>query len=51
MRSPATAIDPSAGYTGQAVEVPATIANQVPSLITSTAAAVAARASAILAGG
>ena len=51
VRSLAIAIDPSGGYTGQVVDVPATIANHVPSLTTSTAAAVAARASAILAGG
>ena len=51
LRSPATAIDPSAGYTGHAVDVPAMTANHVPSVITSTAAAVAARASASLAGG
>ena len=47
----AIAIDPSGGYTGQVVDVPATIANHVPSLTTSIAAAVAARASAILVGG
>src|SRR5215469_9070468 len=44
----ATARLPSCGYTGCASWVPATTANPTPSRITSTAAAVAARASAIL---
>src|SRR5215813_8241550 len=44
----ATARLPSCGYTGCASWVPATTANATPSRITSTAAAVAARASAIL---
>ena len=44
----ATAMLPSMGNTGQARFVPAMTANQVPSRITSMAAAVAARASAIL---
>jgi hypothetical protein len=45
---PATAMRPSVGNTGQARLVPAMTANQAPSRITSMAAAVAARASAIL---
>jgi hypothetical protein len=44
----ATARPPSGGKTGTAWWVPATTANATPSRITSTAAAVAARASAIL---
>ena len=44
----AIAMRPSAGNTGQAVLVPAMTANPTPSRTTSTAAAVAARASAIL---
>src|SRR5215470_1038855 len=44
----ATARLPSCGYTGRASWVPATTANATPSRITSTTAAVAARASAIL---
>ena len=45
---PAMAIVPSAGNTGRAAVLPAITANATPSRITSTAAAVAVRASAIL---